>query len=655
MAGGLRTIIDWGRGLYAAVHKGGAGALPPVETPKVRPKQASYPSYVTNTAVSETALPQRDRRLANTNLEDYRSGANTRTVIRDFVASSPDLSAAVNAYLRASISETYTAVARNMDGTFNREATMLAQQILTRFDIVGSYEDGFSGVGSMRSNSESLGKELLQYGSMCAELVLDKARLPRTIAPVSTTQISFKQDDKWLKPVQTVGGVEIDLDQPTFFYVALDQDLTQAYSDSPLESAVQSVLFSVEFMNDLRRIVKRAIHPRLNVKINEDKFKKSIPPDVAADQDKLTAYMNSLLSTIEGKINGLKPEDALVFFDTIGVEYMNNGNQSLDAEYKVLMEIINAKLATGAKVQPSVLGHGTGSQNIASTETLMFMKNAAGSVQLKLNEFYSKILTLAVRLFGQDVYVEFKYGAIELRPAAELEAYRAMHQSRILEQLSLGFIQDDEASIALTGQVTPAGFKPLSGTGFHQPTVAGDAGNPASNQNSKGPQNRRPATPEQKKGPQKAAQIEGVEISTLEASASIPALTADEVRAVVEAALATRPGPDVEALLVGLQARVEARLSQDLAGGVAEVLEELRATADALRQAAGDQAVTLAVQLGELSGRVAVLSEKEHVVNVEVGPANVTVHNEAAKPGVKTVTGQRGKDGKIQLTVHEES
>lgn len=502
MIGKLRSMIDSGR-LWAAAQ------LTPVPVPKVKPKQKSFPSYVTTTDVNDAPLPLKDRRIASTDLETMRLGTSTRQVIRDFVAVNPDLSAAVNAYLRTAITDTYTAVARNMDGTFNRDATALAQQILTRFDILGNYDDGFSGVSSMRSNSESLAKELILYGAMSGELVLDKARLPRVISPVSVTSIVFKQDDKWLKPVQVVGGEEIDLDIATFFYVALDQDLLQPYASSMLEPAIQPALFSQEFMNDLRRVVKRAIHPRLKFTIDEDKFRKNIPPEALHDQVKLQEYMAGVLSSIESKVADLKPEDAMVFFDTIGVEYLNNGNQSLKDEYDVLRGISDAKMTTGAKALPSILGHGSGSQNIASSETLLFMKNAQGAVQAKLNEFYSKALTLAVRLFGQDVYVEFKYAAIDLRPAAELEAFFTMRQSRILEQLSLGFIQDDEAAMVLTGQLTPTGFKPLSGTGFfNTKPVDPNAANPTS---TTGPQNKRAATPTQAKGPQKKADLQLVD------------------------------------------------------------------------------------------------------------------------------------------------
>lgn len=503
-------------GNRAELHSG--TQLAPVPDPKVKGKgQGSWPSYLTSTKTNPgSTLPLTDRRLANVDLETFRGGLDTRTVIRDLANASPDLSAALNAYRRVALTERYTAVARNMDGTFSRDATSLLQQLLTRFDVVGDYTDGFSGITSLRSISESWIGELVLYGSIDGELVLGKDRLPRSIQPISTVQIFFRPDTKWLKPFQKVGGDEIDLDVPTFFHTSIDQDLLQPYATSMFEAAIQPVIFSAAFMNDLRRVVRRVVHPRLIVKIDEEKFKKNIPASVSSDETKLADYMVAFMSDLETKVNDLKPEDALVYFDSIGVELLNNGNITLDKEWTALMDLANAKLSTGAKTLPSILGHGSGSANIASSETLLFMKNCAG-VQGKLNEMYSKMLTLALRLFGQDVYVQFAYEPIDLRPDSELEAFKVMKQSRILEQLSLGFLEDDDASIQLTGKLTPAGFTPLSGTGFMQPGAAGAAAaavNPHNGSTKGGGggaggagQQKNKTTPSKAKGPQKKAEM----------------------------------------------------------------------------------------------------------------------------------------------------
>lgn len=504
----LRQFMRRSGDNHVAQPEARAADLAPLEPPKkLKNKPVALPSYVTNARQNSnaSALPRNDRQLANTDALTFRTGADTRTVLGDLIASNPDLSASVFAYLRTAITTGYTAVGRNMDGSFNREATLLAQQILTRFDEAPNYVDGFTGFWTLRACSESLLKELLKTGSMASELVLDKARLPARIQPISTTQIEFQQDGNRLKPVQKVGSETIDLDIATFFYTVLDQDLRQPYSESPLEAAIQPVLADTDFFNDLRKLVKRALHPRLDVKINEEKFRKTIPQDVALDPARLKAHIDSVMAEIQSMVNDLNPEDALVHFDFIEFNFINHGNASPAQEEETLLNIARSRMAAGAKTMPSVLGHGTGAQNAASTETLLFMTAAVGAGQMKLNEHYSKKLTLAVRLFGLDCYVEFKYAPVDLRPANELEAFRTMKQERVLELLSLGFIGDDEAAIELTGNVAPTGFTPLSGTRFKDPSPAGVAGNPYSTTGAQGNkqgalnQSLKPETPTNKK------------------------------------------------------------------------------------------------------------------------------------------------------------
>lgn len=442
-----------------------ASQLPASPPAKVRPGQRSFPSFLKSVTQSETALPRTDRGLINKDILTYRTGGTTRQVMRDFASSSPDLSAAVFAYLRLAITGRYVAVAKNLDGTANPEATGLLQQILARFDVLGDYSQGFSGIGSMQSNSESLAKELMLYGGAAAELVLDKSWLPYAIQPLSVSSVDYKSDGKILRPVQKVGGTEIDLDIPTFFAVHLDQDLLDPYASSPMEPALKAALFSEDFAQDLHRVIKRVVHPRQKVSIDIDKFVEHMPADAHHDENKRTEYLNGIVSELESKLNGLKPEDTLVHFDTIEVSLDNNGNISLSEEYKVLRDIGNARLASGAKVLPVALGHEVGSSNVASTSSMLFVKNAT-VVKQKLDELYSRILTLAVRLFGHDVFVTFRYDDIDLRPSTELEAFRQTKQSRVLELLSLGMMSDEEACLELTGHLPPQGFKPLSGTMF---------------------------------------------------------------------------------------------------------------------------------------------------------------------------------------------
>ena len=478
-----------------------ATQLPAVATPKVRPGSFTFPSYLKTTKPSDAVLAQDDRRLANTDTTSLRNGADTRTVIRNFAASSPELSAAVWSYVRLGIPQGFTAVAKNTDNTFNREATLLVQQLITRFDLLPDYSvDGFTGMSSVRATSEALAKELVLYGSCAGEVVLDKARIPKRVQPISTTQIKFSSDTpgKALVPWQYLGSEKVNLDTPTFVYVSLDQDLLSPYSSSPIESAIKPVIYSESFSNTITRLVDKVIHPRQKVSLNGEAIRRNLSPEAQMDSDKANEELNAIIAGIESKINGLQPTDALVHFDSLEFSVENPSNAGLASEYTVLQEMANARLSTGSKTNGTVLGFASGSSNIASSEILLFMKACTGAVKAPIEEFWSRALTLSARLMGNDVVVEFRFDPIDLRPDNELLAFKQTKQMMILEQLSYGFISDDAACLALTGNLTPVGFTPLSGTRFKDKVAADPAASdPAkpTNDGSTLNQNLKPDTP----------------------------------------------------------------------------------------------------------------------------------------------------------------
>ena len=136
-----------------------------------------------------------------------------------------------------------------------------------------------------------------------------------------------------------------------------------------------------------------------------------------------------------------------------------------------MLNAISGMVATSLKSHPSILGMRlAGSQSLSNTESLIYLK-IARAVQRPVEQFLSRAMTLAVRLYGSDSYVQVRFDDIDLRPESELAAFEIMDQSRILEQLSLGFLTDEEAAEELgTGPRAP-GAPPLSGTMFHDTSV----------------------------------------------------------------------------------------------------------------------------------------------------------------------------------------
>lgn len=437
---------------------------------KVKTKGLILPSYLRSAITKGVAADISDTTpdITNTNIVNYRYLSTKQDVLKALTYSSPDISQAVNSLLRFAIPDDYTIIAYTFDGKIDVNATHFVQALAARFDCLPPDYDGFYTQSDLRSTSESLLRQLVTYGAMSSELVLSTDRLPSFIRPISVKGLKWENKGNRAIPYieLTSGGAsnKVYLDSPLFCYTSLDQDLDEAFSISPLTAAVQPVLSSEDFKNDLRRAFRKAALPRIKAIIDSEKFKESLPASIKFDEEKLATYMTSLIADLESRLNNLNPEDALVFFDILEIDHHSAGNISFHENIKEYKNLLDANIASGVKTLPSILGRGE-SQSVASTESMLYLRYVEG-MQEKLNSHYSKKFTLAARLYGFDVYCHFKYADPELRPKSELASFEAMKQSTVLERLSFGFISDEEASIELTGRLPSGDFTPLSGTQF---------------------------------------------------------------------------------------------------------------------------------------------------------------------------------------------
>lgn len=471
-----------------------AATIPTVPMPKAGKTGVGLPGYRTQVEEKTSALSRVDRLLASTDRISARTLADTRKTLVELTRSSPDLRSAVNTMQRTGIPESFTLSVWNLDGTINEEATQSAHALINRMSYLGNADGSLSDVKGLQSLSEELAIELQLYGALCFEVVLDKVRMPSKFVPISVSTVKMFEEGQGLRLIQDIGGTIIDLDLPTVIYVTVDQLQTEAYAQPYLEAAIQPILSDIDFNNDIRRALKRSILPRVVATIDSDKVRKMTPPEVLADAEKFIAYKNAIVTTIQETINQANPEDAYVTYDSVKYSVIDGGEDP-SAIIQRVQSVLNGKLASGAFTLPTIIGHGSTS-NASSTEAMLYVKQA-NMIRVKLNEAYSRALTVAIRLLGFDCYVKFEYDHINLRPVDELEAFKAMKQSRILELLSLGLIDDVSACLQLTGHLPPQGYKPLSGTLFKTggPAVSK---NPTSNTSAM-EQELKPDTPQDSK------------------------------------------------------------------------------------------------------------------------------------------------------------
>lgn len=453
----FKKLLDIFRGTQAL-------DLPPEDlTVRAPPAEKSVPIYLGKSKGAVVRNPSAN--ITNSVLTTFtRSEATMNETIKKLVLASPDLFSAVLRKITTAVTTSYTVIAYDSTGRVDEKATELMQAFTRRLDFSAPDYTKFYRSTDFRSLSAALLYDNLRYGGMGMEVVLGKGKIPSHIKSISARLLKWADDTPGTYPVYKGPDEDIPLNFPTIFYSASLQDSETPYSESPLQAAIQACLWDFEFTDALRRAAIKNLLGRLLVTIDSENYRKTLPLSVQSDAQKLKEHMDATVAQLEAQVNNLQPEDALVVFDSLKVETIQDKNRSEDKSIAVLKDLINGRISAGASILPSVIGRGENSTS-ASMEAQLFV-NAATKLQQELNIIYSRALTLVARLFAQPVTVQFRYAEANLRPELELASFRAVEQATVLELVSLGYMEDIEASIRLTGTLPPKGFKPLSGTMF---------------------------------------------------------------------------------------------------------------------------------------------------------------------------------------------
>lgn len=387
--------------------------------------------------------------------------------MRDATARDGTFSSAVYSTAEVAMSGGYRYKAYNtVTHEFDLLGSLMARSIISRIDSVYDYTKGFADKMSFDMLLEQSLLEVIHTGALGVELVLTKERFPDRLNVIAYETLDWVSRGKkgGRYPRQTGQGDPIPLDIPTFFVSESHRHAIRAYTDSMMAAGTQAAQQFSEFVQEMRRNVRRNAVPRLKALLDVASVQDSLSEEVKSDPSKLKAAMDAKLAEIKLILDGLNPEDALVAYDLVKFELMQAEGEKSD--YVTMLNALSGQLATSLKSSPSILGlRINGSQSLSNTESLIFLK-VANSIRRPVQEVMSRAITLAVRLLGYDVYVEFEFCPINLRPDDELEAFFSMKQKRIFELVSEGFMSEDEASWDLTFAPRPPGAPKLFGTGF---------------------------------------------------------------------------------------------------------------------------------------------------------------------------------------------
>lgn len=401
-----------------------------------------------------------------------RTSSDAQTLLKELFRTDPDCSAAVNAYLTTSNTDLIYTV-KDSTGEYSQDGARLLQQTIDRITRRNDYTLGYQPKSSINGIRESLKYMLLLRGAVGAELIFDKMMLPSEIRNVDMYYVKwYEKKPGEFKPQQetTESGEKISLDIPTFFTSTFRQDPTSPYTYSYFVSAINVIAARQQVINDLYRIMNVTGFPRIDLTVMEETVVKNAPSNIKDKPEELKKWVTSIVQGVANSFNGVAPDQPFSHTDSIQAKMINDKNPGGSLQIEDIIATLNAQNQAGLKAVSAFLGRGNSGVNTATVEAQVFAMNAQ-ELNEPIDYILSEVFTLALRMQGFDGIVEIKSRPVNLKPEIELEAQTVMKQSRLLEELSLGLISDEEYHLKMEGRIPLWNYPKLSGTNFRSNQV----------------------------------------------------------------------------------------------------------------------------------------------------------------------------------------
>ncbi|WP_025724055.1 hypothetical protein [Paenibacillus polymyxa] len=380
-------------------------------------------------------LPKKHQHAHNIDLTKLQS-YTAEELLELLISVHPDVSYALYTYLRMGDTElTFTAKKPNgnVDKGGQRVLDELKSMLNTPLPSPG-YQHGRS-----LNKLDTIQRMMIMVRGACAgEVVLNERCIDVIdIVPVDPALIWFRREPNTnrLTPWQYVKNPRRDaneewfgnykkIDTPTFIYEEFDPMVDDPYGRTPMLPVLQVVFFHLQVLADLKAVVHNQGYPRLDISMLEEIMLKNMPNNLKSNPDGQQKWLKERMDEMLNHFNSLNPDDALVHWDSVKVEYLKGGNSGPMIDIKKLIDIIDTQMATSLKTLLTILSRHQGStETYSSIDTQIYIKNVE-SARSVTKRFWQRAFSLSARVKGTQTKVEADYLPIDLRSENEIERDR---------------------------------------------------------------------------------------------------------------------------------------------------------------------------------------------------------------------------------------
>lgn len=411
--------------------------------------RTSLPKFVQGGGGVFGALPKKTQRELG--LDDFTlSTMSVEDLIDTLIDAHPDVSFAVWNFMRIGDSGYTIRVEDLENGEIYEEGQLEIQNLIKRLSQPNIEQFELS--RDFDKIVDQLMLSTITRGACALELVLtpnyDDIAF---IAPVDPATVDFKFENDRYVPYQDEETLSLDI--PTFFYDGLDEVIDDPYGRSPILGAINTVIFQLQVLNDLKQVVHNQGYPRFDITILEEVLLKRMPIAIRNNEEKKQQWLNEKLQEIIDMYNNLDPDDSFVHYDSVQIG-MAGGGQSGGAliDPEKLMNVIDHQIMAGLKTLSTILGRrSTGNtESFAKMEIKLYIKGVE-AIQKTVERILSKALTLALNIKGMQGIVYFEFNPIEIRTSLETAQFEQIHLMNCQFKRDQGWISQEEAAILAVG------------------------------------------------------------------------------------------------------------------------------------------------------------------------------------------------------------
>jgi len=369
---------------------------------------------------------------------------NSSRLFKIFANVDASFSAALHAHVRMLV-EDYRVTAKKVNGKPSAEG----QKYLDTLVDSMNHTDGLSGFALPNTVPDivaRIGRNILTSDNASGALfvALDQKYRAVKFHVLDCDGVYFETKGDRHVPYVIKNGRRVSLDFANFLWQPMDPGAEQVTGNNPLRPGLRTSFTKMEFLSNLRKVLRNQAWPKVKVTINEEAVINMAPPEVRQDAKKLIEFMTDYIGKVEDQLTGIDPDQNIVTYNTIeDISYLETTGNFDPAPYAKLLEGENI---SGYKAPSSVVGRGgnqdTG-EGLGSAELVIFRRTIK-AFRRTIEELMSRALTLSMRLEGLQGRAKFAFKEFTLRPPEESAQFNSIEVDTIINAWNNGAIGDTE-------------------------------------------------------------------------------------------------------------------------------------------------------------------------------------------------------------------